>query len=313
MYQAKKIKKSHNEKPEAKRQKLDSKGFGDTSDSDSTYCLAPLAELAHTLFVKGVDEMGLGNEDDSSLWKVYDSIKDETNQQKSMLSMMNDADSIVFNPTKVIDVAAEPRHNVVLQNSYTRALLVKFSEGDTTLPHTHSKDSVYMFMTPNGAKVKNRILSQGCLDDAMQFGEVRYGQHHNCPLTHVIHAVEGGGGVLCVDAEVLRPPPKTKVTSEQEVESIQGHTLVKIREKVRVFQLNLEPKASVVCDYNFFHLVVVREMGKIKTSTYNCVEYTENKAVGDCEWHEPICSKKIENIGSTPYSCFIIQWRNFKN
>ena len=166
--------------------------------------------------------------------------------------------------------------------------------------------------------VKNRVRTVGCLTDFMEFGEVRYGYHCKCPLTHRIHAVVGGGGVLCVDAEVLAPPPDY-CKDAPEVEELPGHTLVKTREKARVFLLVLKPGESAVLNYAFFHLMVVSEASLIEASVAGAGGaggagagggvWVEEKKVGDCEWGAPLFGKTVKNVGSTQYGCYVIQWR----
>ncbi len=40
------------------------------------------------------------------------------------------------------------------------------------MAHTHAHDSLYLFLNPTGARVKIRVMAQGCIMDAMEFGEV---------------------------------------------------------------------------------------------------------------------------------------------
>lgn len=40
--------------------------------------------------------------------------------------------------------------------------------------------------------MKNRMKGQSCISETFEFGEVRYGTHCACPLTHRIHAEVAG-------------------------------------------------------------------------------------------------------------------------
>ena len=129
---------------EAKRASLASSSGG----GDEGTLLVPLAKAALDAFQRAV-EMGLGDEDDSSLWKVYSSMSSSKKRKKDNNDVKNendDEDSTVFAESKIVEVAEEPRHKVKICNPYTRALLVQFPAGDTTLPHIHSVDSVYLFL-----------------------------------------------------------------------------------------------------------------------------------------------------------------------
>jgi len=120
----------------------EAKRANSNSTSSTSTSTVPLARAALNAFQKAV-EMGLGDEDDSSLWKVYSSAMSSS---KNDDNDKNDEDSIVFAESKIVEVAEEPRHKVKICNQYTRALLVQFPAGDTTLPHIHSVDSVYLFL-----------------------------------------------------------------------------------------------------------------------------------------------------------------------
>jgi hypothetical protein len=274
---------------------------------EANVCTVPLAAAALELFENAV-ALGLSDEDDSSLWKVYSSLSDNRSLEAS--------DRVVFNDKTVVDLDLEPFHKVKLCNQYTRAILVSFDEGAWTLPHTHSKDSVYLFLTPNGgATVQNHVRGQKPVKDHMEFCEVRFGTHCSCALTHRIFAEYGGGGVFCVDAEVLGPPPLVRVDGQivtTEVESLVQHDLVKLRDKVRVFRLVLLPGESITVDYLFFHLIVVTHTCLVRSSDKGLgVEVDELKAVGDISWHGPVRDRVVTNIGDGVYGYFVVQWRNF--
>lgn len=271
-----------------------------SNNSLSNKQIAPIASSALDCFTNAV-KLGLANEDDSALWKVYKSI-------------INNSDcDTVFND--IVDVGNEPLHKLKISNKYTRSFLVQFDEGVSTLAHRHEKDSVYLFLSPRGTHVKNNVMGQPCVNDFMEFGEVRYGYHCQCPLVHYICAeVDGSGGVLCVDAEVLSPPPLLKDNNGNvlnEVESLERHSVIKVREKVRVFKLVLQPGDNILLNYEFFHLIVVSEASDIEI-TNDGYTWIESKNVGDIQWNNPIRMQQIKNVGNSSYSQFIIQWRNFE-
>jgi hypothetical protein len=103
------------------------------------------------------------------------------------------------------------------------------------------------------------------------------------------------------------------------VEALPGHTLAKVREKVRVFQLTLQPGESRTLDYAFFHLTVVSEAGSVERGASSSSSdgvggggsWTEEKRVGDAEWSGPVFGRTVKNVGAAQFSCYVVQWRNF--
>ena len=143
---------------------------------------------------------------------------------------------------------------------------------------------------------------------------MRYGTHCECPLVHRICADSEGEGVICVDAEVLSPPPAilqhSTVLPEQE--TLVGHETVKVRDKVRVFRLKLDPGESIEINYNFFHLFVSCSDGELEIvdRSTGC-SYNRLLVVGDMDWRGPIAGNIVRNAGVDRFICFVIQWRNF--
>ena len=304
----------------------------DEEKEDATLSV-PLAASALHSFQTAVDR-GLGDEDDSSLWKIFaptsatanaSTASSVTPSAKRGRVDSHLASNEIVQPKDdgvlAVEVGDEPLHKVKLHNEFTRAILVKFDEGVNTLLHTHSKDSVYLFLARQGSKVRNCILGQPEVEDKMDFGEVRYGYHCRCPLTHKICAEIGGGGVLCVDAEVLAPPPLILSTATnmaaEEVESLPGHELVKVREKVRVFRATLAPGEEKHLDLNFYHLQVVCQASDVRVidaaGTPHEISSIVHACVGDIQWSGPIRNRIVSNLGDKEYSYFLVQWRNFRD
>ena len=94
----------------------------------------------------------------------------------------------------------------MIKNEYTRAILVEFPPGDTTLPHAHLVDSLYFCLLEGGHDVINHICGNDPVTDRMDFGEVRFGEHVENPLIHKI-TNKSTKSMFVIDAEVLKKPP----------------------------------------------------------------------------------------------------------
>ena len=99
---------------------------------------------------------------------------------------------------EIIEVGMDPRHNVVLQNEYVRALLVSCPPEYTTMAHRHAEDSLYFFLVQGGLDVVNHVKGSTPECDCVEFGEVRLGDqkttlavdsqnHQQNRQTHGVH------------------------------------------------------------------------------------------------------------------------------
>jgi len=215
----------------------------------------------------------------------------------------------------ILEVGDEPRHNTILSNRHTRVLRVQFPHGDTTLVHRHAEDSLYFFLSPDGLnEVVNHVKGSDPKCDCMGFGEVRFGDHRSSgtPLVHRI-TNRSGKDMLCIDAEVLggcHLPVKSVVPLVAE-----RHYLVKVRDRVRVYKLVLNPGEGVEVSYAFFYLSVVLKGGRIESRVGGgegaggrSVSWTAEMVIGDVEWNNPTVGLVLRNTGETVFEQYIAEW-----
>ena len=106
-------------------------------------------------------------------------------------------DPLLLKP--VVEIYEEPRHWLAFSNEHVRVFRVENPPGDTTLMHVHRVDSLYFFFT--AAQVQGTKLHEEPKDDILSCGEVRYGDHGNCLLTHKIYN-KGPPVMMCLDVEL---------------------------------------------------------------------------------------------------------------
>ena len=106
-------------------------------------------------------------------------------------------DPLLLKP--VMEIYEEPRHWLSFSNEHVRVFRVENPPGDTTLMHVHRVDSLYFFFS--AAQVQGTKLHEEPKDDILSCGEVRYGDHGNCLLTHKIHN-KGPPVMMCLDVEL---------------------------------------------------------------------------------------------------------------
>ncbi|GAX29416.1 3-hydroxyisobutyrate dehydrogenase [Fistulifera solaris] len=263
----------------------------------------PLASAALQQFISG-QGLGLSQQDDSQVVKVYENVAGVKVSGKSQEgTRVGDYWRLPDGRfEQIVEVGSEPRHQVVLQNEYVRALRVSFPPGDTTLAHRHAKDSLYFFLVPGGLNVINHVQGFAACADCMDFGEVRYGAHETeKPLVHKITNTSNHT-MLCIDAELLKSPPVSAAIPLL----AERHELIKTRDKCRVYKLTLEPGQSVTILYPFFYLSIVVQTSTIEHGT---LKWQQEPPVGGLKWNEPGVEIARRNVGSSTYVEYIAEWR----
>lgn len=212
----------------------------------------------------------------------------------------------------IVEVGNEPRHHIILQNKYIRAIRVQFPPNDTTLAHKHLQDSIYFFLVPDGLNVINHVKGLQPICDCFGYGEVRYGAHKSeQPLIHKI-TNQSNTMMHCIDAEILCQPP---IISPIPLIA-QYHECIKIRSNCRIYKLTLLPGQYVETNYIFFHCTVVIQGSTIKKSIpsnsgsdrSSTITWTEEYNIGDFDWKEPIMNIQKTNVGTTTYIEYIAEW-----
>lgn len=298
------------------------------SEAMKTQCPIPIANVALQQFISG-QSLGLGRKDDSQVIQVYEKISGVECKSTSVTSSTDVSSS--SSPKKetwtisgveeeIVEVGDEPSHLLEFQNDYTRVLKVKFPNGQTTLAHKHTEDSIYFFLVEGGLSVINHVQGSNssedsCCGDCMEFGEVRFGSHKtdNKPLVHKItNVTPDGKDMFCIDAEILKPPPISLRNPLPFVHP--NHTLIKTRDKFRVYSFQLKAgERSADIFYPFYYLNVCLRGSKIEkemsVSSTKTLKWEETMTLGDISWNDPCSNLKIKNIGDAAYEAYIVEWR----
>ena len=128
------------------------------------------------------------------------------------------------------------------------------------------------------------------------------------PLVHKI-TNKSKKELYCIDAEVLKTPP---VTSPLPLIA-EHHTMIKERDRCRVYKLSLEPGQTVTVSYPFFYLSIVLKGSRIKTTiggtSPHSITYENSTVLGDEVWCSPTLDVTITNVGNSSFEQFIAEWR----
>mmetsp|Transcript_32618 Transcript_32618/g.37992 ORF Transcript_32618/g.37992 Transcript_32618/m.37992 type:complete len:158 (-) Transcript_32618:64-537(-) len=153
-------------------------------------------------------------------------------------------------------------------------------------------------------------MSKDMIQNVIVWTLVKYDLAHTLidPLVHKI-TNKSDQDMFCIDAEVLKSPPVTNplpLVAER-------HTLIKTRDKCRVYHLILEPGQSVKVSYPFFYLSIVLKASNIKVGIEgnggHGLSWQKQLKLGDLEWNTPTLDMTITNEGETKFEQYIAEWR----
>lgn len=202
-----------------------------------------------------------------------------------------------------VEVRDEPRHRRRFEDEHIRMYDVLVPVGDTTLFHRHTEDTLYVSI--NDARVRDRVWGQ----DDTRTGDAPAGlclcrPHRHRPLIHQVTNV-GDAPMRMIGAEIKAAPPLRRV----EPLDAAHHTLTLERDRVRVYELALEPGASTgPLTYDFAAYTVFLGVATVQLRTAEGT-HSAVQAPGDVWWRPEGFRGAIANIGEEPVRALVAEWR----
>ena len=201
-----------------------------------------------------------------------------------------------------VPVGDEPRHHVKLQNEYVRVIDAVVPPGDTTLFHIHSADNVPVAIS--GGKSKTEPLGGQASEAEVLTGSVSY---RRGSYTHRITNI-GSTPLRFIDAEVLASPGSRP--GSPSLGSVPGHKLALENERVRIYQLTLEPGQSTgLHTHSAYCLTVAISGGELSVATTGQTVTTDSLKPGDFRWRTAGVRHSIRNVGSSRFEAVDIEWK----
>src|SRR3954451_6265612 len=208
-----------------------------------------------------------------------------------------------------VEVRDEPRHRRRFEDEFVRVYDVLVPPGDTTLFHRHVEDTFYVAV--NEATVHDTTYgeSEGRTGTAPA-GTVLCRPHRTRPLTHQVHNV-GQGDMRLIGAEIKAAAPgRAGATTAPAALDAAGHQLVLERERLRVYQLDLEPGATTgAIQYPFASLTVFLTIATLETRTADGGRSVAVHAPADVIWRPAALAATITNVGEEPLRAVVGEWR----
>lgn len=203
-----------------------------------------------------------------------------------------------------VAVRDEPRHRRRFEDDWVRVYDVLVPPGDTTLYHHHTEDTFYVAV--NEATVADTTWGE---DEARTgtapAGTVMCRPHRTRPLIHQVHNV-GAAEMRLIGAELKATPA---VTSTAPLEAA-GHSLVLERERLRVYELALDPGESTgEVRYGFSSLTVLLTIATLAVRSADGGEQLAVYAPADVVWRPQPTTLIITNVGEEPCRAVVGEWR----
>lgn len=215
------------------------------------------------------------------------------------------ADSVAGTPTgeTYVEVRDEPRHRRRFENDFVRVYDVLIPSGDTTLYHRHTEDTFYVAV--NEATVRDRTWGEdGVREGTAPAGSCLCRPHRTRPLIHQVHNL-GPADMRLIGAEIKATPAVTALAADAP-----GHTLTLERDRLRVYELALDPGQSTGdVDYRFSSLTVMLTVATLHLVPADGPEHTVISAPGDVVWRPGPQRLAMSNVGEQPCRAAVGEWR----
>ena len=203
-----------------------------------------------------------------------------------------------------VAVRDEPRHRRRFENEFVRVYDVLIPPGDTTLYHHHTEDTFYVAV--NEATVRDQTWgSDEARTGTALAGSVLCRPHRSRPLIHQVHNL-GTAEMRLIGAEIKSSPA---VTSLLPLDA-PGHTMTLERERLRTYELSLEPGESTGdIEYRFSSLTVSLSIASLVIRHPDGLERTAIYAPGNATWLPGPVRLSITNVGEEPCTAAVGEWR----
>ena len=141
-----------------------------------------------------------------------------------------------------VPVAQEPRHRLALEDEYIRLFDVRIPPGDTTLYHSHQRDSIYIPIS-GFASLVNQEQGKAAKPLSIKFGDVAFAEHSKASFTHRVSNL-GTEEFHVIDIELIAALKNSSTSEELPV----GHQPVLENSRVRISRIVLDPGQFAVRD-----------------------------------------------------------------
>jgi quercetin dioxygenase-like cupin family protein len=206
--------------------------------------------------------------------------------------------------TSEVEITAEPRHHLALENEYVRVFQVQVAPHDATLMHIHHHDYVYVAL--GAADLSNEVKGEPPVAVKLQDGETRFRAGNfahiarnlaDTPFRNV--TIE-----LLQDEAALKTPP-AKWDEDRGLHVFTGGTqdIMFVEDGVRVSEIDLQPGATVPSHHHFGphhfgpHLMVAVTDLEVRSDVEGQGPMPGHFKSGDVKWLPGGYTHTLTNVG----------------
>jgi quercetin dioxygenase-like cupin family protein len=145
-----------------------------------------------------------------------------------------------------VEITAEPRHHLALENQYVRVFQVEVAPHDATLMHIHHHDYVYVSL--GASDISNEVKGQPPAEVKLQAGEARFRAGN---FAHIARNLADTSfrniTIELLQDEAAHKTPPAKWDEERGLHILAGGTqdIMFVQDGVRVSEVDLQPGATL--------------------------------------------------------------------
>lgn len=148
--------------------------------------------------------------------------------------------------TSEVEITAEPRHHLAIENQYVRVFQVEVAPHDATLMHIHHHDYVYVSL--GAADISNEVKGQPLAEVKLQTGETRFRAGNFAHIARNLADTPFRNVTIeLLQDQAAHQTPPAKWDEERGLHVLPGGTqdIMFVQDGVRVSEVDLQPGATL--------------------------------------------------------------------
>jgi quercetin dioxygenase-like cupin family protein len=201
--------------------------------------------------------------------------------------------------TSEVEITAEPRHHLALENQYVRVFQVEVAPHDATLMHIHRHD--YVYVTLGAADLSNEVKGKPPVEVKLQDGETRFSPGN---FAHIARNLSDqpfrNVTIEIMQDEAAHKTPPPAWDEERGLHVFAGGTqdIMFAKDGVRVSEIDLQPGATMPSHHHTGpHLVVAVSDLEIRSDVEGQAPMPGHFKSGDVKWLPGGYTHTLTNTG----------------
>jgi quercetin dioxygenase-like cupin family protein len=207
--------------------------------------------------------------------------------------------ALVAQQTSEVEITAEPRHHLALENQYVRVFQVEVAPHDATLMHIHRHD--YVYVTLGAANLSNEVKGKTPVAVKLQDGETRFTPGNFAHIArNLSDAPFRNVTIELLQDEAAHKTPPAKWDEERGLHVFTGGTqdIIFVQDGVRVSEIELQPGATMPSHHHSGpHLLVAVTDLEIRSDVEGQGPMPGHFKSGDVKWLPGGYTHTLTNTG----------------